>query len=505
MCADPKSRGLITFRDTELTSLNLIRNFVFLNPEFAATYLLSHRLSLAPMELVTNSPHLEKGHTLLRGFDGDGDTIDFKSGRSISEVSYSLKASWTSLSVVETKAFRTPVPDMATIQALEVYRHLASASDRTDFFEQMSIQVAVDFAWQHYGRQYHLGLTALYCTFLVVNSVCNYYFSDLTKNEPSGAGAAQALVIVVLSFNSIFSAIETMQFLKNPVRYLLDSSNAFDSIGYALTYTGSLLRLFYNTETDASSSILAVSTLLLWINLLYYLRPYQAASAVTRMLYVNTQYELRFFVLVLVFILFGFSQALFLLSYADSSLPFSKPAGSYLAAFAYMMGQADFSAFDSSSNKTLGLIIIVLLVSVASIFMLNLLIAILSSSYKNIHEDMAVGFRLEKIEVMLDQIRFTDPKCPKYICCLRRFDDIGAFMNKSENRTRLVSIQEGQREMLSAMASKADVGVVKDDVSSLRLELAQVKADNAFMRESLFRMEAILTRQFRKSADQQDV
>ena len=44
---------------------------------------------------------------------------------------------------------------------------------------------------------------------------------------------------------------------------------------------------------------------------------------------------------ILILIIFGFSQALFLLSYNDPTLDFGEPSRGIINAFLYMMGQAN--------------------------------------------------------------------------------------------------------------------------------------------------------------------
>jgi hypothetical protein len=137
------------------------------------------------------------------------------------------------------------------------------------------------------------------------------------------------------------------------------------------------MRVYYAVDTSESAQIIAAATILLWMNLLYYLRPFKATSAVVRMLYVDINNELKAFIFILTFLLFGFSQSLFMLSENDATQPFGSPDTAFLSAFISMMGQTNWNAFTNTRYEGLGQLIGVLLVTACAIIMLNILIAIL--------------------------------------------------------------------------------------------------------------------------------
>lgn len=222
----------------------------------------------------------------------------------------------------------------------------------------------------------------LYVLFLVVLSVCNYEFGrgpnpGATDWFSSMEGERLVLVLLVLSVNLVFLVYEVFQMSMGVYEYVTELSNYFDIGSHGLVFTGSLMRLYYSVETVNSAAIMSVATIMLWVNLLYYLRPFKATSAVVRMLYVDTQEELKTFVLVLAFTLFGFSQALYLLDSQDGTYPFGAAEKSYVGAFAFMMGNSDLAHFDGSKHPHLGQLEVILLITVGAIFMLNLLTAIL--------------------------------------------------------------------------------------------------------------------------------
>jgi hypothetical protein len=111
------------------------------------------------------------------------------------------------------------------------------------------------------------------------------------------------------------------------------------------------------------------------------------------------------FVTILMFILFGFSQALYILSPKDDEHPFGHSSIAYLNAYGYMMNiGSTLTIFEGTENASLGQFELVLLVAVCTIFLLNVLIAIIGNSYSKIRANVSSGIQLEKCKVMLDQV-----------------------------------------------------------------------------------------------------
>lgn len=141
------------------------------------------------------------------------------------------------------------------------------------------------------------------------------------------------------------------------------------------------------------------------------------------MFYVDVSWELRFFLFILLFILFAFSQALFVIGHTVDGGSFVTPANSFLNSFYYMISGTDFKDFDGNENQSLGLVLLTLLTFTCAILILNLLVGVLGSSYDKIQENVSFNIFLEKCRVMNDQYWFTDPVVPNYLYVLCRLDD----------------------------------------------------------------------------------
>ena len=306
------------------------------------------------------------------------------------ELKVNLKATYKlgrNLKKVRAAAFKVPIEDMASIEAITLFVKLADDAERYDFFENPAIDVAVDFAWQTYGSKYHLVVTISFVIYLAIVSLTNYQFQKWS-GDPTKSEASKALLWVVIVMTLAYCVLEYREFLSNPKVYFKLLSNYFDLLAYALTICGSIMRLNYGHDTKQSEAILSFAVIFLTFDFLYYLRPYKETSAIVRMLYVERQSELVAFVFILGFVLYGFSQALYVLANSDPNNPFSSEDTAYLYTFIFMMGGTDYSIFKSSQNPNVGITMIVLLVTVATIIFLNLLISILGK-FINLNRELS--------------------------------------------------------------------------------------------------------------------
>ena len=95
-------------------------------------------------------------------------------------------------------------------------------------------------------------------------------------------------------------------------------------------------------------------------------------------------WDIRYYLFILFVVLYGFSQALFVLSYdSPAGSDFSSADTALLNAFSYMNGGAQYPPI-GISNPSLAIFIVVLLVFFATIIMLNLLISLMGNSYAKV-------------------------------------------------------------------------------------------------------------------------
>lgn len=172
-------------------------------------------------------------------------------------------------------AYQSPLPQLASKRAIEFYAELADASDDKSFFKSKTVQLAVEYAWQQYGRTYHFSSMALYIAYLILISISNYEFPVLL-NPDSRFSSGQGVVLGAILINTYFAALEAREAVLDVDAYFSVAANYSDISGLALVYAGSFLRIIHNRETKESASIMSVAVLIIWFNLIYYLRPFKS-------------------------------------------------------------------------------------------------------------------------------------------------------------------------------------------------------------------------------------
>jgi hypothetical protein len=197
----------------------------------------------------------------------------------------------------------------------------------------------------------------LYGVFLATVAVTNYTFYEwVVSDNANFVGAALSLLVLIVILNSVFMLLEGVQLLEMLMdpdsgfwAYVVDPQNWIDLPVHTLIYAGSLIRLLKQQETTNSSSIFSVATLLLFFKLLHFLRPYQSTGPLVRMIF-HIFYRIKEFLAIVVAVIFGFSQAIYLLSYQDDSLDFADPLFGTLHGFFYMLGGSQIDQMTGTSN-----------------------------------------------------------------------------------------------------------------------------------------------------------
>lgn len=175
----------------------------------------------------------------------------------------------------------------------------------------------------------------------------------------------------------------------------------------------------------------------------------------------------------------------------------------------------------ASSNPDLGVLLLSVYIAISSILLLNLLIAVMNSSYSIIEKQQRAEWNRERCKIMVEQIQVFGYKSSKYAYYLVREDDYAeAQLQKTDAvETRLVDsigkmmaagIKDGNAalvEKLNAMSTPiksdavqpvsstggrdrgmSDAGFMKTtegDYAALKAELASMKADNKGLHEKL--------------------
>jgi hypothetical protein len=171
-----------------------------------------------------------------------------------------------------------PLQLISNIDKIRVLVDLADQTGSPDVYNNPVVELMVMQAWQGFGSRAHTIFAALYVFFLIISTATNFGFNQWMNWTDNWRVLAWVMVGFNLLMTCLFSIIELEQFVRNMSNfrvsfYLKDVYNWIEVSAYSLTYAGNLIRIFAGAETDESRIILSVSTVLLWYNLLYYLRP----------------------------------------------------------------------------------------------------------------------------------------------------------------------------------------------------------------------------------------
>jgi hypothetical protein len=118
--------------------------------------------------------------------------------------------------------------------------------------------------------------------------------------------------------------------------------------------------------------------------------------------------DIRFFILVLLLVLLGFSQAFWLLSSRDPTSQFGTVPNALLTAFVFMLNSFN-TDFDGTASPQIATILLVLYQLFMAILMLNLLIALMGESFSQVSANGLGFWRKELASTILEQRHLLPP------------------------------------------------------------------------------------------------
>lgn len=391
---------------------------------------------------------------------------------------------------------------------LDLLRHFISMSQSNlRLFDKDTVfGDIVEAAWRQYGRSNHLIITSLYVCFLVLTTVLNYYFHDWVLQDVFRE-VSIALIAVVFGFSLLFMLLESheLKYCQSVCQYFFsDGENVLDWIAYILVVVGCGLRLGNMKETNDSASVMAVGTMLLWLKLTHFLRPFESTGPLVRMVF-YIMIKIKWLLLIIFIVVFSFAQALYLLSYARKDLEFSNPGGGLMQSFLYMMGNSDLNQMYQKSNPKLAQFLLAAFILVSTILLLNLLIALMNSAYTRIADNQIAEWKRERAIIIAAQWYFFEPEIKEYQFYLVRNDDDDVEKRKEAEQHRSVDLkmlQESEARIVQACEEnvKASEARIEEKVkasedrivSALQRELDELYAVNLRLEAANEKIEAAL-------------
>ena len=421
-----------------------------------------------------------------------------------------------------------PLPFPADLRMLKAYVDASDKLDSVIIFESDCGLVATKYAWGKYGLKYHRLKTVAYFIFMVVYII---YLITPTK--------VQYTVIPLLFFNVGFLTLEVLQIVNENSSFLIHFSKFWPMIELASSITILLtlvLRISGYVEANSTRFFLSLASIMQFGKILYFLRAYETFGPLVEMI-IQIASDIRFFVALLVIVMFGFSlsfwvlctgnldhptyltipdipyanttdeyttyqsalQALFdsqvinsgssMLSNDDPQLSFSFGTlqGSFLTVLTFILGQYDIDGFQTcsltykngqihSSVQTFAIFMSALHQLIVAILMLNLLIGLMTESYSRLSSKGVALSRLMQAKLMCET---------------------GAIIKKEVNKNK--GPKSYNPMLIHILKRTADLAIFNDgtDTADGGLSATQEIADEAVLeaRTSADRLEASLAAQ----------
>ena len=154
---------------------------------------------------------------------------------------------------------------------------------------------------------------------------------------------------------------------------------------------------------------LAVAQLLLWAKVLYFMRAFEG-TGVYILTIVHILRDIKSFLLIVSIIIIGFSFAFYVLFQMSDTfindthvMAYSNIAWSLVSTFNMgVMGDFDTEMFHLQENETILLVLFLTLVSMVTIVLLNLLIALMGSTYERATQQSSAASRYERACILLE-------------------------------------------------------------------------------------------------------
>lgn len=452
-------------------------------------HILESLLTQAPIESVTSRAQSQAEYSLKLADESGKDPMSPPPGRRKSISWPSLKIFYKEVTVAECTS---RIPNSSQDHFLKLYLELDSQLPERRILMSEPIEVSIQHAWE--TRLFWPHMTFLVCYifgYLVVLGVSNYTVADGRIH-----GAAKA-ILTLLSAVLLISRFLTISFCtyqnykdreqsntdqSDKVKAMLaiyDSSDPYlaaELLSYTLIIAGC-----WEPDPETSAVISSLGTMLAYVKCVALARPFKNFGTLVGVIEA-VYWRVKEFTVLLALIVFGFSQALYLLSYRDpdqdDSFDLRHPESSLLRTFQYLGG--GFVVPQRHTNPSWVDFIVCVFFFTVSIVLLNLLIAIINNAYSDVVAEAKV-VRLRKLTQAILQSspfgRFAESlknACATYCRQLRdRF------------RRRHTAGSPGQIDVTNAVASK-HVKYFKPIILKKSAEASSTKTTSEVLREYVY-------------------
>ena len=265
-----------------------------------------------------------------------------------------------------------------------------SDSENINIFGQDIIRDIILFQWKYFKMVIILKLFVPYIVYFGLFCVYTTWLLERQFNESDDNGAyhigSYVAGAAILIFNVFWAYVEIVQILFHGVDYISSFWNMLDLFSVVMNTTVVIMD-FADASFEDTNRIAAISVLVLYFKLFYFLRIFFATAYLIRMI-IEIIKDMKFFVGVLMIATIAFANAFYILG--RNSAPDDNLAGeNFIDAFifTYKMGLGDFITDGFGTRDEEILWIFFLLNSlIILIVLLNLVIAIMGDTFDRVQE-----------------------------------------------------------------------------------------------------------------------
>jgi WD40 repeat protein len=277
-------------------------------------------------------------------------------------------------------------------------------------------------------------------------SITSHHSSEESSSESLSSTDLGLLIgnIAVLLFFLYYLYEEYRQIHYNHIRtikgiifhFMFDFWNFLDFLLLSCGIIGLSLRIGFSDDILIGKSLLALTSVVIWFKLLYFLRPFSNSGPLVTMI-VQIAYTIRFFLLVLLCVMIGFALGFWILANTNEELAFGTLTASLLTTFLYSIKQEIHRDFTGSVSSSMMTFLMVMFLMMMTILMMNLLIALMADTFAKVHSKGLAIWRKEQASIIVEESflfsKVLQKKIPPFLHILKYTTDVGGD-SSNENR-----------------------------------------------------------------------
>uniref|UniRef100_A0A7S3JKB8 Ion transport domain-containing protein n=1 Tax=Euplotes harpa TaxID=151035 RepID=A0A7S3JKB8_9SPIT len=271
----------------------------------------------------------------------------------------------------------------------ESFLQYLSETPNINIFSQSIIRDIILFQWSFFKKMIILKLLVPYlCYFLIFCLYATYLLKN--QNDESDKNGVYHIFswifgAIILVFNVFWAYIEVTQMMFHKLDYLTSFWNLLDLSSVALN-SAVVIMDFADADFKNTNRVAAISVLILYFKLFYFLRVFFVTAYLVRMI-IEIVIDMKNFVLVLIISIMAFGNSYYILGRNSDSGNLAGESVTDAFIFSYKMALGDFGldGFNTKDEEILWIIFVINTIIVL-VMLLNLVIAIMGDTFDRVQE-----------------------------------------------------------------------------------------------------------------------